>query len=317
MRITTRHLLAALQLRGVGPVAVRKLYQTFREPRHQVAESSPADLASALSRSDSISAREIDAAFKQADQVLELSAHHGIFVLSPFDETYPRALLDLPDFPPILYVKGSIRALANPKKLAVVGTRDASTLGLKLAKKIGTELSRLDVCVVSGLAFGIDTAAHTGALAGSGSTIAVMAHGLDQVAPKSNEPLARSILESNGALISEHQVGVIPRPPQFVFRNRLQSGLSRGSIVVESGFSGGSIHQGKFTSQQGRSLFVVVPDSSLPGSSEFKREGAGRLMAEFDAKPISSFEDLLKLIPEFRVAHLTNVMQGTRSADEI
>jgi len=150
------------------------------------------------------------------------------------------------------------------------------------------------------LALGIDTVAHQGALTGSGSTIAVLAHGLDQIAPKTNERLADEILEKKGVLLSEYEVGVSPRPPQFVFRNRLQSGLSSGSVVVESGFSGGSIYQGKLTSEQHRLLFVVMPDADLPGASDFKREGGERLKCEYNATPVNRFESILELLPSFR-----------------
>lgn len=299
--LTTRDLLAALQLPGVGPSTVRKLYDLAASP----SLPNGGDLAGYLARlpnrrAPPASPSDLDNAFADADHLIDQSRKRDIVVLSPFDVPYPRALLDIADFPPILYVRGSLATLANPKKLAVVGTRHPSDLGLRLAKKIAAELSNLGVCVVSGLALGIDAAAHQGAVKGRGSTIAVLAHGLDQIAPKSNEPLAASILEHGGALVSEYEIGVTPRPQQFVFRNRLQSGLSRGSVVVESGYSGGSIHQGKFTTEQHRFLFVVTPEEALPGASEFKRAGAERLRAEFKARAVIRFEDILEIVPDFR-----------------
>ncbi len=292
---TTRDLLAALQLPGVGPTTVRKLWvaRSTGQGRSLIETIQP-------KKGVSITDQKISEAYEKADQIFEESAKRSISLFSPADEEYPRALLGVPDYPLIIYVKGSLKTLGNPKKLAVVGTREASELGARLARKIATELANLNVCVVSGLALGIDSAAHNGAIKGPGSTIAVLAHGLDQVAPKSNAGLAEAILANEGVLLSEYEVGVIPRGPQFVARNRLQSGLSRGSIVVESGHSGGSIYQGKFTTDQQRLLFVVMPDDSLPGAKEFNREGAQRLHKEFGARIVSRLDDVLSAIPEFQ-----------------
>ena len=312
--ISTRDLLAALQLPKVGPSAVRKLWASANDQAG----------ASLLERLETVQGKrgavlsdaDVTRAYDKADEIVERSQQLKIHVLSLADSSYPSALLDVPDHPPVIYVKGNLETLANPRKMAVVGTREASELGLRLARKIASELSNLNICVVSGLALGVDTAAHEGAIRGKGSTIAVLAHGLDQVAPKSNEDLAAAILDRNGALLSEHEIGVIPRGPQFVSRNRLQSGLSRGSIVVESGFSGGSIYQGKFTTEQRRLLFVVMPDESLPGSAEFRREGGERLHKEFGARKISRLEDVWSAIPEFRAPNAAlNAPEGAREPE--
>ncbi len=137
------------------------------------------------------------------------------------------------------------------------------------------------------------------------------------MAPKSNEKLAEQILQANGALISEYEPGTVPRPPQFVSRNRLQSGLGRGSVMVESGFSGGSIHQGRLTTEQKRLLFVVSPSPDLPGSSEFKREGGDRLAAEFNAIRVKGLSDILERIPDFKgaAAAPSNAASATEHAD--
>jgi len=299
--LTTLDLLAAMCLPGVGSATVRKLYEQARLGIPMSADIGlEKSLVGVLRTGTPLpTSADLKIAYDDAHEILNRSALLSITTLSPLDQSYPRRLLDLADFPPILYVKGSLSTVANSRKVALVGTREASALGLRLARTIASEISQLGICVVSGLATGIDTAAHQGAITGSGSTIAVMAHGLDQVAPKANEQLAQKILESNGALVSEHEVGVIPRPPQFVTRNRLQSGLSRASVVIESGFSGGSIHQGKFTGQQGRLLFVIKPDALDEGASAFKREGAERLEAEYHAKAVRGTAEILDFIPEF------------------
>lgn len=313
--LSTRDVLAALQLPKVGPSTVRKLWNAGGSR----AGGSLLEQIESLQgkRGVPLSQSQLQQAYDTADKIIEQSRKLSISVLSPVDESFPRALLDLPDYPPVIYVKGSLGTLGKPKKLAVVGTRQASELGLRLARKIASELSNLDICVVSGLALGIDTAAHQGALRGKGSTIAILAHGLDQTAPKSNEELAASILDHDGVLLSEHEIGVIPRPPQFVSRNRLQSGLSRGSIVVESGATGGSIYQGKFTAEQRRLLFVVMPDDSLPGVAQFHKEGGVRLHQEFGARKISRLDDILSAIPEFHMSSPDTVQKAAEKARNV
>ncbi|WP_079246994.1 DNA-processing protein DprA [Sphingomonas turrisvirgatae] len=219
----------------------------------------------------------------------------GIGILTPLDGDYPAALRFIEDFPPILYYKGDVAALREVGA-AVVGTRDASALGLSWARQISEVLASAGFTIVSGLALGIDTAAHEGALRGGGRTVAVLAHGLHQASPVSNKELAARIIAGGGAWISEHPPGTPPRRAEFVRRNRMQSGMSVCSIVVESGYEGGAIHQGNFTSKQGRKLFCVVPDPNVLHDKLFNLDGARRLMAEFKAEPLRNSGQLRKIL---------------------
>ena len=231
----------------------------------------------------------------QFSTVLKACEKDSVRIVSPLDDEYPSLLREIKDYPPLLYVRGKIAALSKTG-CAVVGTREASRLGISWAKQISEIFTNNDFCVVSGLALGIDAAAHRGALDNGGTTIAVMAHGLDTITPGSNKELAQEILENGGALIAEHPPGTPPRRPEYVLRNRIQSGLSVCSIIVESGESGGAMHEARFTNDQDRKLYCIVPDENVDGFSEFNLGGARKLMSELAALPIHNSKDLRTII---------------------
>jgi DNA processing protein len=212
---------------------------------------------------------------------------HDTLVISMLDgDVYPHRLMGIADAPPLLFVRGSLTVLSLPS-VAVVGTRQASEIGLRVAHTISGHLTRRGLAVVSGLALGIDTAAHLGALDAGGQTIAVLAHGLDTVAPTRNRPLAERILSTDGALVSEHPPGVPPRPVEFARRNRIQSGLAHLSVMVESRAEGGAMIQARFAFEQGRPILTVLSTDGGLAS-----EGAARLLSEFNALPVRSLKEL-------------------------
>lgn len=284
----SRLLLALLQVRGVGVV---KLRQFMRSPKN-VIETDWWGTASTMFASVTKfnEATEKDA-LDRADSIIEKCFSEDIAIISLFDSAYPRLLRDIEDAPPIVYVKGALSAL-ELMSVAVVGTRKASERGKQAAATISKSLAKYNYGVVSGLALGIDAAAHGGALQAHGITIAVLAHGLDTVAPTSHRQLAKEIIETGGALISEHAPGVPPRPAEFVRRNRIQSGMSIGSIIVESGEVGGAIHQANFTRNQGRLLWVVCPQESKEAEG-FNYAGARYLIEKAHAHAISGTRELL------------------------
>ena len=218
-----------------------------------------------------------------------------INIISYLDEEYPAKLKQIPDPPIFLYAKGNISTL-NLKCWAVVGTRKASKLGLDWSRQISQLLVSKDIGVVSGLAFGIDTAAHEGALSKDGKTIAVLANGLDEIQPRKNKDLAEKIIENDGLLMSTQPPKSQVRNIDFARRNRIQSGLSECSIIVESGFEGGTIHHGNFALEQGHPLYCVLPDESTKGFNEFNTGGAIRFLDERKAKIIANREDLEKVL---------------------
>lgn len=191
-------------------------------------------------------------------------------------DNYPILLKEIPAFPKNIYFKG----LLPEKKdtlIAIVGTRKVTLEGKNTAKQIARDLAKEGITVVSGLALGIDTAAHEGTLIQKGKTIAVLANGLDSVYPKTNENLAKEILENGGALISEYPENTPSYPNQFLERNRIISGLSIATVVIEAPIRSGALVTAKNALDQGREVFVVPGPARHPnyeGSHLLLRNGA-------------------------------------------
>lgn len=185
----------------------------------------------------------------------ELLAELGVRVLAFGEADYPPLLAAIPDPPPLLYVRGSVSCLQTPQ-IAVVGSRKASPPGLALAADLAADLAAAGLTITSGLALGIDAAAHRGALAAAGASVAVMATGVEQIYPRRHAELAESLLE-RGALVSEFAPLTPPLPGHFPARNRLISGLSRGVLVVEAAQRSGSLITANSALDQGREVFAV------------------------------------------------------------
>ncbi len=196
--------------------------------------------------------------------------------INPADENYPKLLKEISDPPFPLYSIGALPS-ANDVNIAIVGTRKASHEGLLIAKQIGNELAKAGVVVVSGLALGIDGAAHEGAVSAGGRTIAALATGLDFIYPSAHENLAHSILEKNGGIVSEYPAETPALPHQFLERNRIVSGLSIATVVIEAPMQSGALVTARLALEQGRELFVVPGPANHPnykGSHMLLRNGA-------------------------------------------
>ena len=192
------------------------------------------------------------------------------------DEDYPILLKEIFDAPKSLYWVGNLRAIKRPC-IAIVGTRKASNLGMHEAYNLAYNLAKRGYTIVSGLAEGIDTYAHIGALMAGGYTIAVLGSGLKNIYPKKNVNLARKIANSNGLIISEYREDEKVRPENFPRRNRIISGLSEKVIVVEAGKTSGALITAKHALEQNRDLYTVLGDISKPsflGSNLLAQEGA-------------------------------------------
>ena len=170
------------------------------------------------------------------------------------ESSYPKTLAQIAKVPETLYYIGDIGLLNEKCSVAVIGMRNASKHGMETSYQIGRLVAEKAMITVNGLAIGCDTAALQGALAEDGKCVAVMPCGLDRLYPRSNQKLAERILEKGGCLISEYEVGITPQKAYFVERDRLQSGISRGVIVVEAEENGGTIHTAKFALRQYRRL---------------------------------------------------------------
>ncbi len=191
------------------------------------------------------------------------------------DERFPRLLREIPNPPPGLYLRGELNL--NAPTVAVVGTRRATREGLGLARQFGKELAEQEIIVVSGLALGIDQAAHWGALDAGGRTVAVLGTGIDEIYPSQNRRLAEEILKQGGAVISEYPPGTPSYPANFLQRNRIISGLSLGVLVVEAPLQSGSLFTAQLALEQNRDVFVApgrLRDHNYTGSHRLIRSGA-------------------------------------------
>jgi len=202
------------------------------------------------------------------------------------DEDYPRALLEISDPPAFLYAKGNL-ALLNQASIAIVGSRNATVQGEKNAQAFAAELCSYNLCVVSGLALGIDGAAHRGALSANGATIAVVGTGLDIVYPAKHRDLAHEIAQ-HGLIISEFDLGVPSKPQNFPKRNRIISGLSLGCLVVEANLQSGSQITARLATEQGREVFAI------PGSIHSPMSKGCHQLIKQGAKLVDSVQDIVE-----------------------
>jgi len=278
----------ALRLvRGVGNVTYRQLLDRFTSPR-EILRTSPAMLTEA-----GISARiaQAIAAFDQWKEVeaeLEQLARLNARLVTQTDTEYPERLRQIHDPPPFLYIRGRF-APQDDLAIAIVGARTASTYGRKMARELAHELAGCGVCVVSGLARGIDSEAHQAALEAGGRTIAVLGSGLDVVYPREHIALAERIAES-GAVVSEFFLGSQPEAGNFPYRNRVISGLSLGTVVVEATEKSGSLITAQCALDQNREVFAV------PGPVTASRSRGPHRLIKDGAKLVESIDDILSEI---------------------
>ncbi len=231
-----------------------------------------------------------DVLAEKARVTIDRSMANGIHALSLLSNTYPELLRLIPDPPPLLFVRGSVGVLSEAGAVAVVGTREPSERGRHLAHHIARHLAGVGFGIVSGLAKGIDTCAHEGALAAGGRTIAVLGTPPDHIYPAENTRLAARILDEGGALVSEQASGEQGGRQAFVRRDRIQSGLAVGVVAVQTDITGGTMHTVKFAEKQGRVLLAPRPSADeahmrqCAGISELIRTGRARA---FDGMPSS------------------------------
>ena len=258
---------------GIGCQAFHKLLTQFGDPVAIInANSSSLEKAGlTLKQRDAITSISLDTA--KPDMLwLEQDNHHLITYL---DDNYPPLLKQISAAPPLLYVHGNPDLLSDPQ-IAIVGSRTPTPNGAHNAFEFAKHFANMGLCVTSGLAMGIDGEAHKGALADGGVTIAVTATGLDRVYPAKHRELAHQIVE-NGALVSENPIGTAPRPQNFPRRNRIISGLSHGSLVVEAAQRSGSLITADYANEQGRMVFAIPGSIHNPlarGCHKLIRQGA-------------------------------------------
>jgi len=258
---------------GLGGENTRKLLAEFGSPARALQQSSTrlrAVIGDKLATA--VAAGPPAEKLKASLEWLKSESNH---LLTLADEDYPRALLEITDPPPILYLKGR-RELLNRPAIAIVGSRNATPVGLQNAQAFAQNLSLAGLTVISGMALGIDAAAHHGGLAGAGSSIAVVGTGLDLVYPARNKALAQE-LAVNGLILSEFSLGTPALAQNFPRRNRLISGLSRGVLVVEAALASGSLITARLAGEQGREVFAIPGSIHSPfskGCHQLIKQGA-------------------------------------------
>ena len=223
---------------------------------------------------------------RSVEREMELAEKLGVDIITIEDEDYPLYLKEIFSPPILLYVYGKL--VSDALRIAVVGTRNPTSYGRKVAKDVSSYLADMGVTVVSGLAYGIDTEAHLAALDKGGRTMAVIATGMDIVYPRSNRGILERIMESDGVVITEYPFGTLPNRRNFPLRNRIISGVSQGVVVVEAPAKSGALITANFAVEQNRELFVI------PGSVYNKKcEGSNRLMQQ-GAYPVLHPSDILR-----------------------
>ena len=252
-------LLTLLAIRGIGPRGAERLAKRFAT-LGDVRNASPQQLATSVSNfviGESWEDRAWEMAYSRTRRIIDQAHQHSVLVLAASDQGYPAWLREIPDRPPVIYVKGTLPV--GRRFVACIGTRQPSRFGDRVTRRIASLLAEKGWSIVSGLALGVDTLAHQAALAAQSHTVAVVANGLESVYPKRNASLAAQILDSGGAWLSERPFGTPAIPHNLIRRDRLQSGMSAGTIVMQTGLRGGSMHTVRFTLLQGRKLFAPVP----------------------------------------------------------
>jgi DNA processing protein len=290
---------------GLGASTVRSLLKQFGLPEAVLARPR-SELASFMAPS-TLEALHSSRVREAVQRAVEWAAADDHFVITLADETYPRALFEIADPPPLLYAHGRLALLRQPA-LAVVGSRNASAQGESNAEHFATALSAAGLTIVSGLALGIDAAAHRGGLAGGGSTIAVLGTGIDVVYPTRNAELAAEIAR-RGLLISEFPLGTPAAAHNFPRRNRLISGLARGCLVVEAAPASGSLITARCAADQGREVFAI------PGSIHSPLSKGCHSLIKSGAKLVESAEDVLAELAGFRASGYASTATQAVQAD--
>jgi DNA processing protein len=222
-------------------------------------------------------------------EMVRMGEQKGL-ILTYADEEYPERLREIFDPPPVLWVLGEVKLLARPA-IAIVGTRHPTPYGTGMAEILARDLANHKMVILSGMARGVDTAAHKGALAAHGSTIAVWGTGIDVIYPKENKSLAENILVSGGAIVSEYRLGTFPAPQNFPKRNRILSGMSVGVLVVEAGENSGTRVTARCALEQDRDVFAV------PGNVTTRNAWGPNTLIKQGAKLVATWEAVWQELP--------------------
>ncbi|MFN3495640.1 MAG: DNA-processing protein DprA [Hydrogenophaga sp.] len=272
---------------GVGADSARKLLTAFGLPEAVFEQPRTAlETVVGKKRADALGnvPDGLPGAVAQLQEWLASDNHH---LLTLADPRFPQGLLEMADPPLLIHVLGDLTTLDHPQRLAIVGSRNPTPQGEANARQFAQTLSEAGVCVVSGLALGVDGAAHEGALAGGSPTIAVVGTGLDRVYPQRHRDLAHRIA-GQGAIVSEYPLGTPALSENFPRRNRIIAGLSQGTLVVEAAVRSGSLITARLAAEQGREVFAI------PGSIHSPQARGCHALIRQGAKLVESAQDILE-----------------------
>ena len=239
------------------------------------------------------------------DEVKRIAAEPGASFLTRDDEAYPERLLEIFDPPSVLWVRGDVDLLSRPG-IAVVGTRYPTVYGSGMAEMLSRDLALRRLTILSGMARGIDTAAHKGALAAKSRTVAIWGTGIDVIYPKENKKLAEEIVSTGGTIVCEFPLGTFPAPQNFPLRNRILSGLSIGVLVIEAGEFSGTRITARCAMEQNRDVFAV------PGNVTNKHAWGPNTLIKQGAKLTATWEDVWEDLPSQIRLQLEDELQALR-----
>jgi DNA processing protein len=274
---------------GLGPTRIKKLIEHYGTAE-RVFHASLTELEATGMRAVSAQSLATGKSLELAQQECVKAAESSAKIISLSDPEYPSRLKQIYDPPVILFVKGSVEVLAQPG-IAMVGTRHPTPYGSGMAERLSTDLAARGLVIISGLARGIDTASHRGAVAARGKTVAVLGTGIDVMYPKENTRLAEQIVALGGALISEFPVGTFPAPQNFPIRNRIISGMSAGVLVVEAAEYSGTRITSRCALEQNRDVYAV------PGNVTNKNSWGPNTLIKQGAKLVATWEDVWEELP--------------------
>lgn len=273
---------------GVGDTTARWLLAAFGLPDQVFAQSQSA-LRQVVTPAQSLALLTPPASWSAQCHLTRawLAEAEGRSIVTLADAAYPRVLLEMSDPPLLLYLQGRTDLLSHPQCLAVVGSRNPTPQGELTAHDMSRALAAAGVCIVSGMALGVDGAAHSGALDAAGATIAVVGTGLDRVYPRRHLALAHRIAQT-GLLVSEFALGSSPAPANFPKRNRIIAGLSQGTLVVEAALASGSLITARLAAEMGREVFAI------PGSIHAPQAKGCHALIRQGAKLVETAQDVLE-----------------------